>query len=136
MIKPRQLYINPGLYGGIEGRGHISDRQRGGGFRYQKKSRVSCTKCGVTVAASYLKTHMARIRVICVHQTRRVNAVGGGSTTYVVSFPRVLQEVKYPVLGCLSVAHSAQRNPQAFHVPPLTIQGGGGLKGGVTAVPL
>ena len=31
----------------------------GATFRERKKTRVSCNECGVTVAASYLKTHMA-----------------------------------------------------------------------------
>ena len=38
-----------------------------------------------------------------------VDKVGVGLATYVVSFSRVLQEVKFTVPGCLSVAHSAGR---------------------------
>ena len=83
----------------------------GATFREQKKTRVSYNKCGVTVAVSYLKTHMAQIHAICIPQKRGVDEVGGGQTTYVASFPGVLQEVKCPVLGCLSVAHSARRTP-------------------------
>ena len=37
-------------------------------FRERKKTQVSCTKCGVMVAASYIRAHMARIHVICVPQ--------------------------------------------------------------------
>ena len=69
--------------------------------------RLSCTKCGITVATLYLKAHMARIHGICVPQTRGFEEVGELPTTYVVSFPRVLHMVKFPVLGCLEVAHSA-----------------------------
>ena len=68
----------------------------------------------MTVAASYLKTHMARIHGICVPQTRGFDDVGGDPTTYVVSFPRVLQEVKCLVLGCPAVAHSAVRLHEHF----------------------
>ena len=35
-------------------------------FRDRKKTRVGCTVCVVTVAASYLKFHMERIICICV----------------------------------------------------------------------
>ena len=55
----------------------------GATFREQKKTRVSYNKCGVTVAVSYLKTHMAQIHAICVLQKRGVSEVGGGQTTYV-----------------------------------------------------
>ena len=50
---------------------------------------------------------MTQIHGICVPHTRGVDKVGGGPTTYIVSFPRVLQEVKCTVLGCPAVAHSA-----------------------------
>ena len=75
-------------------------------FREWKKTRVSCTVCGVTVSASYFKTHMTKNHGICVPQTRGVDEERGGPTIYVVSFPLVLQEVKFPVLGCPSVAHN------------------------------
>ena len=81
----------------------------GANFRERNRIRVSCTKYSVTVAASYLKAHMEIIHGIYVSQTRGFNKVGGGLTTYVVSFPRVLQTVKCPVPVCLSVAHSAGR---------------------------
>ena len=35
--------------------------------------------------------------------------MGVGLTTYIVYFPRVLQEVGFPVPGCPEVAHSAER---------------------------
>ena len=56
----------------------------------RKKRRVSCTECGVTVAESYLNMHMAQIHGICVPQTRGFKKGVGGTTTYVVSFPRLL----------------------------------------------
>ena len=61
--------------------------------------RVSCTICGVTVAQYYLKVHMKRSHGICAPQTRVVDEVRGGPATYVVSFPKVLQEVKCLVSG-------------------------------------
>ena len=83
-------------------------------FRERNKTRASCSMCGVTVAASYLKTHMARSHGICIHQTRGVDGVGGGPTTYVVPSPKVLQEVRCPVPGCPAVAHSAGRLREHF----------------------
>ena len=83
-------------------------------MRYWKKTRVSCTECSMTVVASYLKTHMERIHGICVPQTRGVYEVGGGTNTYMVFLPRVFQEVKSPVPGCLAVAHSAGRLRKHF----------------------
>ena len=53
----------------------------GGNFRERKKTQVSCTECGVNVAASYLKTRMEQIHGTCVPQTRGVDEVGGGPTT-------------------------------------------------------
>ena len=53
----------------------------GATFRERKKKRASCTECGVPVATSYLKTHMARIHVICAPQKRGVDEVVGGPTT-------------------------------------------------------
>ena len=53
--------------------------------------RVSFVKGGVTVAESYLKTHMVKIHDICFPQTRNFDEVRVGLTTYVVSFSRVLQ---------------------------------------------
>ena len=85
---------------------------------------------------SYLNINRMLIHVICVPQTRVFDEVGGGSTTYVVSFPRVLQEVKFLVPECPSVAHSVPRTLQEFYVPPLPIQGFGGQRGGGTAAPL
>ena len=61
----------------------------------------------MTVAALYLRKNMAWIHGICVPQTRGANELLGGSNTYVMHFPRVLQSVKCPVTGCLAVAHSA-----------------------------
>ena len=65
--------------------------------------------CGVTVAASDLKAHMARSHGICVHHTRGYDEVRGRPTTYMMSLPKVLQEVRCPVPGCPAVEHSAGR---------------------------
>ena len=75
-------------------------------FRERKKTRGSCALCSIMAAASYLKGHMARIHGICVFQTRGVDEVGGRPTTYVVSFPKVIKEVRCTVPGCPVVAHS------------------------------
>ena len=45
---------------------------------------------------------------------RGVNEVGGGTTTYVMSVPRVIKEVICPVPGCPVVAHSAGRLHKNF----------------------
>ena len=49
--------------------GETAYKQRATGegetFRERKKTRMNFTKYGVTVVASYLKTHMAQIHVIC-----------------------------------------------------------------------
>ena len=68
---------------------------------------VSCTKCGVTVTASYLKQNTARLHGICVPKMRGVGKVGGGPTTYMIFLTRVMQSVILPVPGCPEVAHSA-----------------------------
>ena len=51
------------------------------------------------VGMSYLKAQMERSHGILTPQMIGVNEVGGGTTTYVVSFPRVLQEVICMVPG-------------------------------------
>ena len=45
---------------------------------------------------------------------RGFGKVGVGSSTYVVSLPKFLQEVECPVPGCLEVAHSAVRLQKHF----------------------
>ena len=77
----------------------------GATLRERKKTRVCFNVCGVTVVESYLQTHMAQIHGICVPQMRGFDEVGGGPTTYVLPFPRVLQELKCPLPGCLAVAY-------------------------------
>ena len=57
---------------------------------------------------------MELILDICVPQTREVNKLGEGATTYVVSLPRLLQSVKCPVPGCPAIAHSAGRLRESF----------------------
>ena len=86
----------------------------GATFIERNKARMSCATYIVTVAASYLKSHMTRSHGICAHLNREVDEVGGGLTTYVVSLPKVLQEVVCPVPGCPSVAHSAGRLCEHF----------------------
>ena len=83
-------------------------------FRERRRTQVSCTKCGVTVAALYLKQHMAWIHGIYSPHTRRVDEGGGGLTTYMVSFSRVLKLVKRPVPGCPDLEHSAGRLHEHF----------------------
>ena len=68
----------------------------------------------MTVAASYLKAHMASSHGICFPHIRGVDEVGGGPTTYVVSFPKVLQEVRCPVPGFPVVAHITVRLREHF----------------------
>ena len=68
-------------------------------LRERNRMQVSCTKCGVIVASSYLKQNMARLNGICVPHMRGVNEGGGEPTKYVVSLPRILQSVICPVLG-------------------------------------
>ena len=80
----------------------------------RNKERVSCAMCSMTVAASYLKSYMLRSHGICILQTRGVDEVGVGSTTYVLSSSKVIQEVRFPVPGCLAVAHSAGRLRKNF----------------------
>ena len=45
---------------------------------------------------------------------RRFDELGGGPTTYVVSFPRMFEEVRCPVPGCPAVAHIAGRLRKHF----------------------
>ena len=76
--------------------------------------RVSCTECGVTLESSYLKQKMASLHGICAPHMRGVDEEGGETTTYVVSFPRILQSVRCPVPGCPVVEHSAGRLREHF----------------------
>ena len=86
----------------------------GATFRERKRFRVSCTECGVRVKQSYLKQHMESLHGICAPQTRGVDEKGEGPTTYVVSFPRILQLVKWLVPRCPAVAHSVGRLQEIF----------------------
>ena len=86
----------------------------GATFRERKRFRVSCTECGVTVKQSYFKHHIESLHGICVPQTRGADEKGEVPTTYVVSFPRILQSVMCPVLGCPAVAHSTGRLRKNF----------------------
>ena len=49
--------------------------------------------------ASSLCNHMERSHVIVLPQNRGVDVGGGGTETYVVSFPRILKSVECPVEG-------------------------------------
>ena len=75
---------------------------------------VSCSKCGVTVTQSSLKQHMPSQHILCVPQTRGVYEKGEGSSTYVVSFPSVLQSVRCPLPRCPAVAHRTGRLRENF----------------------
>ena len=68
------------------------------------------------IPEQYLSTFFSLLREVCDDQYDHkhqlgggVDEVGGGTTTYVVYFPRLLQTVKCPVLGCPEVSHSAGR---------------------------
>ena len=56
-------------------------------FRERKRTQVSCNYCVVNVAELYLKDNTGRIHIICIPQMRGFEEIGGGPTTYVVSFP-------------------------------------------------
>ena len=83
--KTKVVVCTPRFIWGNWGETAYKRRETGEGatFREQKKTRVSYNKYGVTVAVSYLKTHMAQIHAICVPQKRGVDEVGGGQTTCV-----------------------------------------------------
>ena len=68
-------------------------------FRKMKRTRVSCSECGSTMADSSIWHHMEQSHGVIPPQTRGVDVGRGGSTTYVVSLPRILKLVKYQVLG-------------------------------------
>ena len=108
--KTKVMVCMPGFFcGGVGGGRHISDGRRvkgGGDSRERKNLLVIFTEFGVTVAASCIRSHIAQIHGIFVPQTRGVDKVGGGPTTYVVSFPRIFQEVNCLVSGYLAVSHS------------------------------
>ena len=52
------------------------ETDEGATFRDHKNMRVSCTVCGVTMTAYYLKDYMVRIHGICTPQTRRFDGKG------------------------------------------------------------
>ena len=76
-------------------------------FIQRKRTRLSCTKCGTTVAALYLKYHMEQLHRIYIPHTRGVKDGGGGPTTCVVSSPRVLKSAECTLTVCLTVGNSA-----------------------------
>ena len=68
------------------------------------------------VVGYYIKVHMARIHGICALQTRGFDEIGGGTTTYVMSSPKVLHEVICMGTGCPVVVHSAGRLREHFMI--------------------
>ena len=62
----------------------------------------------------YLKAHMAQIHGICAPQNRVVDKLGVAKTAYVISFPRVLKEVKFLVPGFPAVSRSERRLREHF----------------------
>ena len=110
------MVCTPGFVWGKWGRQAYKQQAtvEGATFQERNKLRVICAKCGVIVAQSSLKQYMTIQRGICIPQTRRVDEKGGRPTTYVVSFPRVLNSVRFPKPGCPAVAHSAARLQEIF----------------------
>ena len=66
--KTKSIVCTPGFICGKWGEKAYKRRAKGEGdnFREMKRTQVSCTECDVTVAASYIKKHMARMHGICV----------------------------------------------------------------------
>ena len=64
-------------------------------------SRVWGDSGGVLLEGSYVDATLQQI-----NRQGRWKFGGGGPVTYVVSFPRVLNTVKCPVIGCLEAVHS------------------------------
>ena len=69
-----------------------------------------------------MRNHMELSYAIILPQTRGVDMGGGGPTTYVVSFPRVLKTMDCLVPGFLAVAQS-QETVVKFHVSALPVKG-------------
>ena len=115
-MKTKAMVCTPGFiwgnWGELAYKGHATGE--GATLRERNKTRVSCSTCGVTVVASYFKSHMARNHGISIPQTRWVDVIWGGLTTYVVSLPKVIQEVRCQVPGCPAVAHRAVRLQELF----------------------
>ena len=65
----------------------------GGTFWERKKTRVSFEDCRGAMAVSSILRHMERIHRIVLPHTQGVYVEGGGTETYVVSFPRVLKSM-------------------------------------------
>ena len=58
-------------------------------FGERKRTRVICTECGGTMAASSLRYHMEISHGIILPQIRSLDFAGGGSETYMVPFPHI-----------------------------------------------
>ena len=98
-------------------------RETGEGEKFweRKRTSVSYLECGTEVAASSIRNHLWQSNGVILPQTRGVHVGGGGATTYVVSFPRILKLVECPVIGCTAKAHSAgsmQENFMYRHLHP------------------
>ena len=74
--------------------------EEGATFIDNKKTKVSCKRCGTAIITSSLRHHVDLSHGIVMPQTWGVDVSGGGLETYVVSFPRVLNSVTCPVDGC------------------------------------
>ena len=67
-------------------------------------TRVSCEKCGETMAASSLRHNMEKAQGIVLPQVRGVYVGGGGLEIYKMSFYWILKSVDCTVEGCLAKA--------------------------------
>ena len=93
------MTYKPGFIWGQQGAAVYKRRVTGEGetFKERKRSRVICTECGGTMAASSLRHHMEISHGIVLHHTRGMNVRGGCLETYVISFLWILKLVECPV---------------------------------------
>ena len=114
--KTNTMVWTPGLIRGEWGDQVYKRRatDEGSTFWDRKRLRLSCANCEVTVAQSALKQHMPIQHGICLPHTRWVHEKGEVPATYFVSFPRVLQLVRFPIPVCPAVCHSAGRLQEHF----------------------
>ena len=57
---------------------------------------------------------MGRSHGIIMKKTQGVDVGGGGPETHVVSFPRMLKSVEFPLDGCPERAHKPERLREKF----------------------
>ena len=112
----KTIVCTPGYIWGNCGEHAYTRRETGEGEKYRDRNmlQVSYAECGVTVAQSYLKQHMVSLHGLCAPQTRGVNEKGERHTTYMLSLPRILHSVRYPVPGFPAISHSAVRLQEHF----------------------